>query len=455
MVGRALFVCENALNTNKQGLQYKLVKAFLLQIALISIATALAVFAAAKIVEDVLIRKALQGEATHFWSLYRQNPEFPKPNTLNLKGYLAVNNNTTVLPDELRSLKPGYFRTAFNGRQPIVYVEDNGNARLYLIFDEEQVSTLAFYFGIVPLSGVLILIYLFAWLSYKQTKKAISPVIKLAEIVEHFDFKNHSFAELDLGEIRKASDSDVAKLIDALDHFTDRLQLFIEREQNFTRDASHELRTPLAVIKCALGLLQKRTDYQPNEQQSLLMIDKTLVDMAGLIETLLLLAREEFSPMPEEPVLINDLIVNLVEQTQRTLGNHKVSIVIDQHGLLYVPAAEKVLTILFTNLLRNAFRYTPSGLISIRIDKYQVSLSDTGIGMEQHQLEKVFDPFYRANTDGSGYGLGLTIVKRLCNQFGWTLTIRSKLGEGTSISVVFPKASPTGKAQQTENSSTE
>ncbi|MEQ1543718.1 HAMP domain-containing sensor histidine kinase [Methyloglobulus sp.] len=444
MVGRALFVCETALNINKKGLQYKLIKAFLLQVTLISIATALAVFAAAKVVEDVLIRKALQGEATHFWALYLQNPNFPKPNTLNLNGYLVVNNDKSKLPKELQQLKPGYFRTLFNGRHPIVYVEDHGNARLFLVFDEEQVNALAFYFGIVPLSVVLILIYLFAWLSYRQTKHAISPVIKLAEIVEHFDFKSHSFAELDLGEVRKTSDSDVAKLIEALDHFTERSQLFIEREQNFTRDASHELRTPLAVIKSSLGLLQKRKDFQPNEQQSLLMIEKTLVDMEGLIETLLLLAREESSPMPEESVLINDLLSTLVEQVQRALGNNKISIEIAQHCLLSVPAAEKVLTILFTNLLRNAFRYTPSGMISVSIDKQQVSVSDTGIGMEQQQLEKVFDPFYRANADGSGYGLGLTIVKRLCNQFGWTLTIRSKLGEGTCISVTFPKGQRMG-----------
>jgi signal transduction histidine kinase len=59
--------------------------------------------------------------------------------------------------------------------------------------------------------------------------------------------------------------------------------------------------------------------------------------------------------------------------------------------------------------------------------------------MEQQQLEKVFDPFYRVNADGNGHGLGLTIVKRLCNQFGWALTIRSKPGEGTCISVSFPK----------------
>jgi signal transduction histidine kinase len=440
MVGRALFICQTTLSNHKQGLQYKLVKAFLLQITLISIATALAVFAAAKVVEDVLIRKALQGEAAHFWAQYQQNPDFPKPDTLNLKGYLALDNDTDKLPQELQYLKPGYFRTPLNGRHPIVYIEDHGNARLFLVFDEEQVNALAFYFGIVPLSVVLILIYLFAWLSYRQTKHAISPVIKLAEIVEHFDFKNHSFAELDLSEVRKTSDSDVAKLVDALDHFTERLQLFIEREQNFTRDASHELRTPLSVIKSSLALLQKRKDYQPNEQQSLARIEKTLVDMEDLINTLLLLAREESAPLPEETVLINDLISTLVEQMQRALGNNKTRVAIEQHCLLSVPAAEKVLTILFTNLLRNAFSYTQAGIISVVIDNHQVSVSDTGIGMEQQQLEKVFDPFYRVNADGSGHGLGLAIVKRLCRHTGWTLTIRSKLGEGTCISVAFPKA---------------
>ncbi|MDO9240889.1 MAG: sensor histidine kinase, partial [Methylicorpusculum sp.] len=223
----------------KQGLHYKLIKAFLWQILLISGATLLGVFAAAKIVEDVLVREALQGEATHFWSLYQTHADFPRPNTANMKGYLAKEGDDSEVPPGLRHLTPGFGRANMEGRHPIVYVENNGTDRLYLAFDEQQVAALSFYFGTVPLSLVLVLIYLFAWLAYQQSKKAISPVIKLAEVVERFDFRKQGLAELDLNELRDSGDSDVAKLIDALDHFTERLELFIEREQNFTRDASH------------------------------------------------------------------------------------------------------------------------------------------------------------------------------------------------------------------------
>jgi len=434
----------------KQGLHYKLIKAFLLQILLISLATLLGVFSAEQIVEKVLVRQALVGEATHFWKRFQLNPDFPKPDTLNLKGYLAVGNNVVEIPEPLQQLRPGYFRTDLNGRKPIVYIEDQGNARLYLVFDEEQVAALAFYFGVVPLSLVLLLIYLFAWLSYRQSRNAISPVIKLAHIVEQFDFRSQSLAQLDLNDLRQTSDSDVIKLIDALDHFTERLEHFIKREKNFTRDASHELRTPLAVIKSSLALLQKRRDFQPNENRSIAMIDNTLRDMEGLIDTLLLLARGESSPLPEEDVLINDLLITLVEQITHVLGNDKISLEVRQNCLLSIPAAEKVLAILFTNLLRNAFNYTRQGVIAITIDDKQVSVSDTGIGMNQQHLQHVFEPFYRAHTDSNGHGLGLTIVKQLCNRYGWKLKIRSKQGEGTCITVIFPKARILGR--KTENS---
>jgi len=434
----------------KQGLHYKLIKAFLLQILLISLATLLGVFSAEQIVEKVLVRQALVGEATHFWKRFQLNPDFPKPDTLNLKGYLAVGNNVVEIPEPLQQLRPGYFRTDLNGRKPIVYIEDQGNARLYLVFDEEQVADLAFYFGVVPLSLVLLLIYLFAWLSYRQSRNAISPVIKLAHIVEQFDFRSQSLAQLDLNDLRQTSDSDVIKLIDALDHFTERLEHFIKREKNFTRDASHELRTPLAVIKSSLALLQKRRDFQPNENRSIAMIDNTLRDMEGLIDTLLLLARGESSPLPEEDVLINDLLITLVEQITHVLGNDKISLEVRQNCLLSIPAAEKVLAILFTNLLRNAFNYTRQGVIAITIDDKQVSVSDTGIGMNQQHLQHVFEPFYRAHTDSNGHGLGLTIVKQLCNRYGWQLKIRSKQGEGTCITVIFPKARILGR--KTENS---
>ena len=428
----------------KNGLHQKLIHAFLLQIVLISLATLMGVYAAEKVLEDLLVRKALEGEAAHFWALHGQHPDFPRPNTLNMIGYLAVAENVEEVPPELRGLQPGCGRATLGKRKPIVYVEDRGEARLYLVFDEQQIATLSFYFGVVPLSLVLVLIYLFTWLSYRQSKNAISPIIKLAHIVEKFDFNSRGLPELNLSEFRVSSDSDVLKLINALDSFSKRLELFIEREHNFTREASHELRTPLAVIKSALALLQKRQDYQPNEQKSLALIATTLRDMEGLIDTLLLMARDEAAPLPEDNVLVNDLLVTLVEQVNHALNQQHIKVEIQQHYLLSIPAAEKVLTILFTNLLRNAFTYTREGMITLKIEERSVTVADTGIGMEQQQLQQVFEPFYRVQSNTVGHGLGLTIVKRLCDRFGWQLKISSKVGEGTSITVLFPRSACVG-----------
>lgn len=429
----------------KRGLHYKLIKAFLLQILLISAVTLFGVFAAAKVVEDVLVRKALEGEAAHFWKLSAENPGYSRPNTMNLIGYLAIDGDLSEVPEPLRSLQPGYVRAELDGSKPIVYVEDLKNKRLFLVFDEEQVTNLSFYFGIVPLSLVLILLYLFAWLFYRQSRQAISPVVKLARKVDRFNFREQRIAELELKELRNSADNEVVTLIDALEHFTERLESFIERERNFTRDASHELRTPLAVIKSSLALLQKRSDYRENESKSLVLIDRTVRDMESLIETLLMLAREESSPLPEDDILVNDLLANLADQIRRALGNSQVKLEIKENSLLSIHAPEKVLNILFGNLLRNAFSYTQQGLVSVTVDQHQVSIADSGPGMDREQLERAFEPFYRGRTDGKGHGLGLAIVKRFCNRFGWPLKVRSKVGEGTCISVVFPKARRLGR----------
>lgn len=429
---------------HRPGLHHKLIKAFILQIVLISAATVMGVYASAQVVEHLLVKYALAGEAKHYWQLAEQHSEYPLPNTMNLVGYLAQSEDYSAVPKELQQLTPGYYRIKLQGSRPIVYVEEQQNARLYLVFDEEQVAELSILFGIVPLSLVLILIYFFAWLAYRQSSKAISPLVKLADIVNNIDLREQYKVVIDLNELQHQADHETATLIAALQHFTTRLEQFIERERNFTRDASHELRTPLAVIKTSLAILQKRSDYQDTEIKALRLIETTFNDMQSLIDTLLLLAREESSPLPEESLLINDLLATVIEETSRSVDNQRIGLEIIEHCLLSITASDRVLTILFGNLLRNAFLYTQEGKIVVTIDEKSVCIADNGPGIAADNLKNLFKPFYRLQKDTQGHGLGLTIVKRLCNRFDWSLKIRSKSGEGTSITVVFPDARKVG-----------
>lgn len=425
----------------KTNLHAKLIKVFLIQVALISLVTIAGIYAAKTTVEDILVREALEGEASHFWAVRDQQPDFPLPNTMNLKAYLAEGGQTQHLPQSLQTLEPGLQRAALNGETPIVYVEDKGEQRLYLIFDEVKVSRLALVFGILPLAAVLVVLYLLAWFAYRQSHKAVSPIVKLAKAVEEAEVKEGHLPDLDLNELRESPDEEVSSLVKALDQFTDRLELFIERERLFTRDASHELRTPIAVLRSAMELLERR--YQVEEDKTMGRIYRTLYDMEALIETLLILAREQEQVLPTSRVSLNALVTEEIDTLTLLFQDKALVVKTEETAILELDAPERVVHILVGNLIRNAFNYTPKGTITVKIWQQGFSVRDSGVGMDEQQVKQVFKPFYRGDKQQeqpNGYGLGMTIVKRLCNRYNWHLSIASELGAGTEVSVHFPKA---------------
>lgn len=425
---------------NKTTLHAKLIKVFLIQVVLISLVTVGGIYAAKTMVEGMLVRKALEGEAQHFWEMREKNPDFSPPDTMNLKAYLITNGDYSTLPKDLVDLSPGYQRAQVNQQTPIVYIEDKGNSRLYLLFDEVKVSRLALLFGMLPLAGVLVVLYILAWIAYRQSHKAVSPIVKLAKSVREAEIRYGSLPDFDLQELRDIPDDEVSSLVGALDQFTQRLELFIDRERHFTRDASHELRTPIAVIRSAMELLERR--YDVANDKTMRRVYRTLHDMESLIETLLILAREEKAVLPAQDVDINAMALKQLDTLESLFKDKEISVRIDEQAKLVVKAPESVVSILMSNLLRNAFNYTPRGNVVITIWQQGFSVTDSGVGMSEQQVKNVFEPFYRGegNNNEKGYGLGMTIVKRLCNRYDWHLRVTSELGKGTEVSVHFPKS---------------
>ncbi|MEZ5479000.1 MAG: HAMP domain-containing sensor histidine kinase, partial [Thiolinea sp.] len=403
------------------GINRKLIRVFVLQMLFISVVTALGVYVAATIVEKVMVRTALENEARHFWENRDQHPGHPTPNTDNLLGYLAVQGDFSGIPAALQPIQPGYGRVHLDGHEPLVYVEDRDNQRLFLVFDEKSVWKLSFYFGVVPLSLTLIVIYLSAWLAYRSSYQTLSPLISLAQTMRGFDLQRHQLDSLNLEDYtRPGIDDEVRVLADSLKEFTRRLQRQLQREQAFTRDVSHELRTPLAVIQGSLDILAKQRDPTPVQQRAVRRMQTTTRDMLSLIENLLLLAREDdLAERRHEPVVINDLVQLLVEQVAATHNQDQhVQIAVQSQQLLSVDAPTQALGIVIGNLLRNACNYTRQGQVLILIGGNAVSIRDTGSGIADDQLERVQQAFQRSSNEAEGYGLGLDIVRRLCERFG-------------------------------------
>jgi len=415
-------------------LRSNLVRVFMLQILAISVAVVLGVLGAAKVVENVLVREALDGEAKHFWALYDKNPAQPRPNTLNLSGYLRHAEFGDEIPGWLADAKPGFRRIAQKEDSPLVLVSDHGDARLYLVFDEIQVSRLAMFFGVAPLSVVLLIAYTLAWIGYRLSRNAVSPLIQLANRVEAFDAGSGDLKDLDF-DIQGRANTEVDILAGALEHFIERINEFLDRERNFTRNASHELRTPLAVMRANLDSLKRRTSDQPEFIVPIQRMQRTVRDMEKLLETLLLLAREDESGIPREAIIVNDLVTERVEQVSRALGKDKVEVSLEADSLVQLHAPAKVLSIVVDNLLRNAISYTEEGKVHVKIQADGLTVTDSGPGMEPELLERIFEPFERGTTSAGGFGLGLTIVKRLCDRFGWDISIQSVLGSGSVVSL--------------------
>ncbi len=89
------------------------------------------------------------------------------------------------------------------------------------------------------------------------------------------------------------------------------------------------------------------------------------------------------------------------------------------------------------NLIRNALQFGDKKMISITTDNQRFTITDQGIGMSSDQLKQAFNPFYRTKQDGQGHGLGLTLVKKICDRYGWSLIIYSAPRKGTSITIDF------------------
>ncbi len=425
------------------GIRTKLVKVFVLQIMAISVATVLGVYAAAWVVERVLVKEALNGEAEHFWSHYLADPDFALPNTNNLRGFLAPGGDESGIPVWLQGEQPGFRRVdEAPDSEPVIHVSEEGGDRLYLVFDEVQVSQLAFYFGVAPLTGVLLLIYILTWLGYVMSRRAVSTVVQLADAVRNYNFRSGQLEELDPEDFGAVSDTETLALINAFNQFIHRLESFIQRERNFTRNASHELRTPLAVLRANLDLVTRKQGEDCPDAPTFQRMARTVRDMESLVETLLILARESESRLSWSTVLVNDLLADVLEQVERAVDRPQVATAIRATGVMEIEAPERVLAIIFTNLLRNALSYTEQGQVHVLIDRNGVTVQDSGCGMSESDLERMFEPFYRGHDrSNEGYGLGMPIVRRLCDRFGWKIHADSELGAGTEIRIEFPQAS--------------
>ncbi len=418
-----------------RGLIHKINRAFIFQGLFISIAALLSVFFAKVVLEETLIKEAIQQEAEYFWKRYQSDDTFALPDTQNLTGYFDIEQ----LPGDIKTRLPltqGFHESS--EQHIVVYKTRQDDKDLYLLYYRDQVDSLAMYYGLFPLTLILIFLYTALWFSYRFSRRMVSPVSWLASQVNRIDFSAKKISPINLDEIPFETDDEIQLLANSIVHLGERVDNFIERERNFTRDASHELRSPLTVIRIATDMLQSEHSLSELASNSLQKIRRAADDMEDLTEAFLLLARESDDAISMEAVNVNDIVKQEIERAKPFNRLKNIPVSVTEHHVLIITASDKVLSILLGNLIRNAILYTDTGAIKATITEKSVIIEDSGIGMSKEEINKIFIPHYRAsNNDSIGHGVGLTIVKRLSERFHWLLDIKSFPGKGTRIEVSF------------------
>ena len=417
---------------------------FSLWVAAISVVTALGVYAAANSSRTAIARQELDRESIYYAQQLARDPQAPLPDTWLLRGYLRAHGALDRdIPAKLANLPPGYHQVAQpDGTEGTVLVSDTPRGRLFLLFNNDRPNSVVMLFGLIPVVLVVLIIYLATWLTYRASRRALSPVIALAKVVRRWNPDQPDPASLAPDRLPAASDSDVEVLVSALYNFANRLEAFVERERNFTRDASHELRTPLTVMKVAVDVLADE-DMSPFAQRSLARIRRSVREMEALIETFLVLARESDTGLRDEDFLANDVVGAEVARYRELLVGKPLQLVMVEHARFALHAPPRVFAVMVGNLIRNACLYTEQGSVTVEVEANDVRVTDTGSGMSEDDLERAFQPFYRGSRTGrSGHGIGLAIVRRIADRYHWQVTLESTLGKGTTANAHFPAAQP-------------
>ncbi len=266
----------------------------------------------------------------------------------------------------------------------------------------------------------------------------------------------------DLGQrVRVPEGGDaLAELAIAFNAMVGKLDGALATQRRFIADASHELRTPLTALGNGVEMLQMGVDQRDPEARAKLLrlMSGEIARMGRLVDDLLTLSALDRDPLrviAHTPVDLTTLIAQVVDETRLLAPDLRVELSLASQGALAIRGDSDRIRQALLNLCANARAHTPQGgSITIALaqgdDDAIVSVTDTGSGIPEEALSRVWDRFFRVDPSrerrGGGVGLGLAIVRAIVEAHGGTVTITSTVGVGTVVKMTFPLVPTTTRA---------
>ncbi|ABO49298.1 integral membrane sensor signal transduction histidine kinase [Desulforamulus reducens MI-1] len=298
-------------------------------------------------------------------------------------------------------------------------------------------------------SGLMILAA--ATIGWWLAKVALKPVENITETAASI---RHSL-NLQQRIAYEGPKDELGRLVATLNSMLDSLETAYQEladshvaQRRFVADVSHELKTPLTTIRGNIDLIRRMGEEHPDiRQEAMEDIASEAERMSRLVLDMLVLARADAGlTLPLEPVFLSKVIQQVGRQAKLLAKDIEFKITVEEScEQVQILADTDYVKQLVLILLDNAFKYTASpGVVELLVhcthEHVKIHVKDNGVGIEQAELEHIFERFYRSDKSRpvGGSGLGLSIAKWIAEQHQATITVNSILHKGSTFIITFP-----------------
>ena len=352
-------------------------------------------------------------------------------------------------PAPAQDARPQYHDVVRGDHHFRVYVDPvRIGSRTYCIFiggqlEDNRALLARFLNGL--LAAIPALLTLSALGGYWLSRHVLGPIDRLTTAAQSISIGNLA----DRLPIANTGD-ELQRLAETCNGMLSRLENSVGRIQRFTADASHELRSPISFMRTVaeVALRNPKIDNESRSSFEDILVESR--EAANLLEKMLILARADSNQndLRFESVDLADLLTDVQEKARPLAAAKFQRLTVNRNGSARVCGDRGSLRRLVWTLVDNAIKYTPSGgSIDLWLDSRgsgaRIIVRDTGIGIPESMLPRVFERFFRADlsrTQVEGAGLGLAIAKWIADMHHAGISVESVDGRGTTFCVVFPAA---------------
>jgi len=350
------------------------------------------------------------------------------------KFYKFPSDDNSFLPESFRDYPEGNFEIVEGMQAYNLFVRHHPAWTFALVQDQSQFERYELLVISAVIFGTILISALGFILSQHIATQVLLPILTLARAVED---KPSPEVGPWLNPDNYPND-EVGSLASAIERYSKQVSALLQREKQFTADVSHELRTPMMAVQGATDVIREHTHTKdPVLTRAVERIERAIADMRDQIALYLQLGRD-----PD--ALKSESSINLLEAAEaaralwlpRAQAKGLALIMQEPTGRANRNVPSTLINAVLNNLLQNAINHTERGDIIITVKDSRIMVQDSGGGVDPKIAHQIFERGVRSPTGAaSSYGIGLSIVKRICDHQGWSLDVHPAVPTGSIFSV--------------------